>query len=53
MKKSVKEQNKRKPGETEIAPGAKKPNAGKVIRLDDLAPPKGVKGGGKTFFGGK
>jgi hypothetical protein len=49
----VKEQNKRKPGETNTPPGDKKPDAAKVIRLDDLAPPKGVKGGGKTFFGGK
>jgi hypothetical protein len=48
----VKDEPKRKPaGEKSAA--ARKDKGEKVIRLDDLVPPPGVKGGTKKFFGGR
>jgi hypothetical protein len=48
----VKEANKRKAGTTKST-APKKPTDPAVIRLDDLAAPKGVRGGAKAFFGSK
>jgi hypothetical protein len=49
----VTEPKKRKPEGSGKTAGPKKTATPKLIRLDDLAPKKDVRGAGKTFFGGK
>jgi hypothetical protein len=49
----VKEPNKKKPATGKAAAAAKKATDTTVIRLDDLVAKTNVRGGRKTFFGGK
>ncbi len=48
----MKEPRKRKNEADKETPSRKKDET-EVIKLEDLVPKKGVRGGGKTFFGGK